>query len=88
MKTLSEIWPTMPAQLKRATQSKFSEAESVRLVLQLDDGQPQVDGDRAIVRGKKFVTWVKKDKSTSNDEYPFTFEIIRQGTGWIFAKAQ
>ena len=88
MKTLFEIWPTMPAQLRRATQAKFSEAESVKLVLQLDDGQPEVAGDRAIVRGKKQIAWIKKDKSTSNDEYPFAFELVKEGTHWVISKGQ
>lgn len=88
MKTLTEIWPTMPAQLKKATQTKFNEAESVHLRLQIEDGQPQVDGDQATVRGKKFVTWMNKDTSTSNEEYPFKFELVRQGPRWIIAKSQ
>ncbi|HEY6121916.1 MAG TPA: hypothetical protein VIV66_18305, partial [Pyrinomonadaceae bacterium] len=67
---------------------RFSEAESVNLILQLDEGQPQVDGDHATVRGRKIVTWIRKDKSASNDEYPFSFEIIRQGARWVISKAQ
>jgi hypothetical protein len=88
MRTLTEIWPTMPAQVRRTTQAKFNEAESVKLVLQLDNGQPQLNGDRATVRGKRLVAWIKKDKSTSNDEYPFAFELVREGTHWVISKGQ
>jgi hypothetical protein len=85
---LSDVWPSMPASVKKATQEKFSEAESVNLVLQLDEGRPKIQGDRATLRGKKILNWVKKDHSTSNEEYPFEFEMVREGTHWIILKGQ
>jgi len=88
METLSNLCPTWSETAKKATQSKFKEARSVSLRLELDRNQPVIDRNyhTATVMGKEVVKWIRKDDSTVIDQFPFLFQLTKQEGHWIIQK--
>jgi hypothetical protein len=88
METLSTLCPTWSQTAKKVTQSKFKEARSVSLRLELNRNQPVIDRNNhtATVMGKEVVKWTRKDDSTIIDEFPFLFQLTKQEGHWIIQK--
>ncbi len=85
LNALVGLYPAWSPAAQKAIQTKFKNANSVKMDLTTE--QPRVEGDQASIKVKQTVTWVQKDGSESVETPPqLTFLLVKRDGRWLLQK--
>jgi hypothetical protein len=75
LENIVELYPSCPEGVKKVYRESFHSAEPQKLKLELED--PEIQGDRASVKGKEIRSGVL------NSSNAFTAKLMKQGDKWV-----
>jgi hypothetical protein len=84
-KALTDLYPDLSPAARKATQTKFKNAVSVKVVLNSET--PILNGDQASIKVTQTLNWTQKDRSQSSETTPaLTWQLIKKDGRWLVQK--